>query len=238
VRWEAAEPARSGCPINAAVEAFGDSWSLLVLRDVMFGNKRYFRELLAGSEEGIASNILADRLKRLVSAGLLTREDAGPGRRAAYSLTEASIQLVPVFAQLGGWGLHHRPTTKRLRGRPQRQGTPGRGLRRRALTSRTGDDRHRPGLREQGQQDHRIGPGERSGAGGLAGGIHLFGQGNELRPGGGEPVQQRRGLAVLAGRGVEQGEERGLRGPGDVGRTGPRRAGSQAAVGEGEGLLR
>ena len=102
-----AEPARSGCPINAAVEAFGDSWSLLVLRDVMFGNKRYFRELLAGSEEGIASNILADRLKRLVSAGLLTREDAGPGRRAAYSLTEASIQLVPVFAQLGEWGLRH-----------------------------------------------------------------------------------------------------------------------------------
>ena len=45
-----AEPARSGCPINAAVEAFGDSWSLLVLRDVMFGNLRYFRELLAGSE--------------------------------------------------------------------------------------------------------------------------------------------------------------------------------------------
>ena len=109
---ELAEPARSGCPINAAVEAFGDSWSLLVLRDVMFGNRRYFRELLAGSEEGIASNILADRLKRLVGAGLLTREDAGPGRRAAYSLTEASIQLVPVFAQLGDWGLRHRPTTK------------------------------------------------------------------------------------------------------------------------------
>jgi len=61
------------------------------------------------------SNILADRLKRLVSAGLLTREDAGPGRRAAYSLTEASIQLVPIFAQLGEWGLHHRPTTPRLR---------------------------------------------------------------------------------------------------------------------------
>ena len=114
-----AEPARSGCPINAAVEAFGDSWSLLVLRDVMFGNRRYFRELLAGSEEGIASNILADRLKRLVSAGLLTREDVGPGRRAAYSLTEASIQLVPVFAQLGEWGLHHRPTTQRLRVRAE-----------------------------------------------------------------------------------------------------------------------
>ncbi len=50
---------------------------LLVLRDVMFGNRRYFRELLAGSEEGIASNILADRLKRLFNAGLLTHEDAG-----------------------------------------------------------------------------------------------------------------------------------------------------------------
>ena len=116
---ESTEPARSGCPINAAVEAFGDRWSLLVLRDVMFGERRYFRELLAGSEEGIASNILADRLKRLVSAGLLTREDAGPGRRAAYSLTEASIRLVPVFAQLGEWGLHHRRTTRRLRVRAE-----------------------------------------------------------------------------------------------------------------------
>jgi DNA-binding HxlR family transcriptional regulator len=113
------QEARSGCPINAAVEAFGDSWSLLVLRDVMFGNRRYFRELLAGSEERIASNILADRLKRLVRAGLLTREEAGHGRRAAYSLTEESIQLVPVFAQLGEWGLRHRPTTRRLRVRAE-----------------------------------------------------------------------------------------------------------------------
>jgi DNA-binding HxlR family transcriptional regulator len=114
-----AQSARSGCPINAAVEAFGDSWSLLVLRDVMFGNRRYFRELMAGSEEGIASNILADRLKRLVHAGLLTREEAGPGRRAAYSLTAAAIDLVPVFAQLGDWGLRHRPTEKRLRVRAE-----------------------------------------------------------------------------------------------------------------------
>jgi DNA-binding HxlR family transcriptional regulator len=90
-----------------------------VLRDVMFGNRRYFRELLAGSEEGIASNILADRLKRMVNSGLLTREEAGPGRRAAYSLTEASIQLVPVFAQLGEWGVRHRPTTRRLRVRAE-----------------------------------------------------------------------------------------------------------------------
>lgn len=111
--------ARSGCPINAAVEAFGDRWSLLVLRDVMFGNRRHFRVLQAMSEEGIASNILSDRLKKLVDGGLLSRDGAGPGQRATYSLTEQSIQLVPVFAQLGSWGLRHRPTTAELRVRAQ-----------------------------------------------------------------------------------------------------------------------
>lgn len=102
-----------------AVEAFGDRWSLLVLRDVMFGNRRYFRELLAGSEEGIASNILADRLKRLVDGGLLTRAAVRPGQRAKYTLTEAAIELVPVIAELGAWGVRHRTTTPRLRVRAE-----------------------------------------------------------------------------------------------------------------------
>jgi DNA-binding HxlR family transcriptional regulator len=117
---------RSGCPINAAVEAFGDRWSLIVLRDIVFGDRRYFRELQAGSIEGIASNILADRLKRLVTSGLLTREDTRPGQRARYSLTEPAIQLVPVLAQLGSWGLRHRPTTRALRVRAEllEQGGP------------------------------------------------------------------------------------------------------------------
>lgn len=110
---------RSGCPINATVEVFGDRWSLLVLRDVMFGNRRHFRELHAQSEEGIASNILADRLKRLVRGGLLTREDVGRGQRGAYGLTEQAIQLVPVFAQLGAWGVRHRPTSPALRVRAE-----------------------------------------------------------------------------------------------------------------------
>jgi DNA-binding HxlR family transcriptional regulator len=110
---------RSGCPINAAVEAFGDRWSLLVLRDVMFGERRHFRELQAGSQEGIASNILADRLKRLVASGLLTRDDARPGQKVTYSLTEQAIQLVPVFAHLGAWGLRHRATTPELRVRAE-----------------------------------------------------------------------------------------------------------------------
>ncbi|HEY2225528.1 helix-turn-helix domain-containing protein [Actinomycetospora sp.] len=117
---------RSGCPINQAVEAFGDRWTLLVLRDIVFGGRRHFRELLTGNEEGIASNILADRLRHLVAAGLLTREDAGRGRRATYSLTEPAIALVPVFAALGSWGMRHRETTEPLRVRAEllEQGGP------------------------------------------------------------------------------------------------------------------
>jgi DNA-binding HxlR family transcriptional regulator len=107
-----ADQPRSGCPINVTVEVIGDHWSLLVLRDIMFAGRRNFRVLQELSEEGIASNILADRLKRLVSAGLLTREDAGRGHRVTYSLTEASIRLVPVMAALGEWGYSNRDTSR------------------------------------------------------------------------------------------------------------------------------
>jgi DNA-binding HxlR family transcriptional regulator len=103
---------RSGCLVNAAIEVLGDRWSLIVLRDIMFGDRRHFRTLQRESEESIASNILASRLRDLVAADLLTREDVGSGRRAAYSLTESAIQLVPVLAELGWRGLQHRPTTE------------------------------------------------------------------------------------------------------------------------------
>jgi DNA-binding HxlR family transcriptional regulator len=106
---------RSGCPINAAVEALGDHWSLIVLRDVIFGDRRSFRELLNGSIEGIASNILASRLKSLVAAGLLSHEPAERGRRGRYSLTEAGIQTLPIIVALGNWGLDWRTGTPELR---------------------------------------------------------------------------------------------------------------------------
>ena len=117
---------RSGCPINAAVEVLGDPWATLVLRDIMFGNRRHFRELIAGSEEGIATNILASRLRQLVAAGLLTRDAARRGQRAAYSLTEAGIQVLPVMVALGNWGLAHRDGERRLRVRAEllRDGGP------------------------------------------------------------------------------------------------------------------
>jgi len=106
---------RSGCPINLTLETLGDRWSLIVIRDVMFGNRRHFRVLMNESEEGIASNILADRLKRLVEAGLLTRaDDPGHKQKGVYSLTEKAIQLVPLLVQMGAWGRRHLPVTREL----------------------------------------------------------------------------------------------------------------------------
>ncbi|GAA4242485.1 helix-turn-helix domain-containing protein [Actinomadura meridiana] len=110
-----ADGPRSACPINAAVEVLGDRWTLLVLRDILFGDRRHFRQLQSLSAERIASNILADRLRALVEAGLLTRDDPGRGRRATYTLTEPAIQLVPLIVQLGGWGARNRPTSPEAR---------------------------------------------------------------------------------------------------------------------------
>ncbi|MDH7798597.1 MULTISPECIES: helix-turn-helix domain-containing protein [unclassified Beijerinckia] len=106
---------RSGCAINLTLEMLGDRWSLIVIRDVMFGNRRHYRELLNHSQEGIASNILADRLKRLVASGLLSRrDDPSHKQKAIYSLTEPSIQLVPLLAQMGAWGRRHTPVSPEL----------------------------------------------------------------------------------------------------------------------------
>ena len=111
---------RSGCPINLALEVLGDRWILIVIRDIMFGNRRHFRELLTHSEEGIASNILSARLKRLIDAGLLSRRDDPAHRqKGIYSLTEKAIQLVPVLVQLGTWGRRHLQTSPELAIRQQ-----------------------------------------------------------------------------------------------------------------------
>ena len=106
---------RSLCPINLSVEVFGDGWTLLVLRDMIFGGRRHFRELLTRSQEGIASNILADRLRMLVDRGLLTkRADPTHKQKAIYSLTEPGIALIPVFAAIGAWGSAHLPVSEEL----------------------------------------------------------------------------------------------------------------------------
>jgi len=106
---------RSGCPINLTLEVVGDKWSLLVIRDMMFGNRRHFRELLTKSEEGISSNILADRLKTLLERGIITRDDdPSHKQKGIYSLTEQGIELLPILAQMSGWGFKYLPVSEEL----------------------------------------------------------------------------------------------------------------------------
>jgi DNA-binding HxlR family transcriptional regulator len=111
---------RSGCPINLTLEMLGDHWSLIVIRDVMFGKRRHYGDLLRFSEEGIASNILATRLRHLVNAGLLSRtKDPTHQQKAIYSLTEASIQLVPMLVHMAAWGRRHTPVSREFAVRAQ-----------------------------------------------------------------------------------------------------------------------
>lgn len=99
---------RSGCPLNLAVEVLGDRWTLLVLRDIAFADRRTFGDLHRLSEERIATNVLTDRLKRLTELGLLTRRPSPEHRqKVVYGLTGMAIELVPVLVQLGAWGRRH-----------------------------------------------------------------------------------------------------------------------------------
>ena len=101
--WSAHERTTLGLPDQSDSQGAGNRWSLIVIRDLMFGNRRHFRELLTRSEERIASNILADRLTRLEKAGLVSRrDDPSHKQKVIYSLTEASIALVPLLAHMGG----------------------------------------------------------------------------------------------------------------------------------------
>ena len=112
---------RSFCPINLSLEIFGDTWTLLVLRDMMFAGKRHFRELMQ-SDEGISSNILADRLARLGEHGLLTKaDDPTHKQKAIYSLTEKAIELLPIIVQIGAWGSRWVPDAKKLDAAARRQ---------------------------------------------------------------------------------------------------------------------
>jgi DNA-binding HxlR family transcriptional regulator len=111
---------RSGCPINLTLEVVGDRWSLLIIRDAMFGNRRHFREFLTRSEERISSNILADRLKTLVEQGIMTKaDDPTHKQKAIYSLTEKGIELLPVLAQMAVWGWKYLPVSEELSIRAQ-----------------------------------------------------------------------------------------------------------------------
>lgn len=91
---------RSDCPINFALQTFGDAWSLLIIRDLMFTVRRTYTDFL-NAEEGMATNILATRLEWLQASGLVRRR--GEGRGATYALTEKGLDLLPAMLDLIAW---------------------------------------------------------------------------------------------------------------------------------------
>jgi DNA-binding HxlR family transcriptional regulator len=98
---------RSACAISMALENIGDKWSLLILRDLMFTEKRTYGELQA-SDEKIATNILASRLQCLETRGMIRKAaDPANGRRSLYFLTEKGIDLLPVIIELRQWSEKH-----------------------------------------------------------------------------------------------------------------------------------
>lgn len=104
-------PRRSLCPLNASVEMLGDRWSLLILRDMMLRGARTYKEFFEASLEGIATNILADRLQRLERNGIIrAKPDTRDGRKMIYTLTQKGVDLAPVLAEMVLWAAKHEHT--------------------------------------------------------------------------------------------------------------------------------
>jgi DNA-binding HxlR family transcriptional regulator len=98
---------RSGCPLNVSIEMLGDRWSLLIVRDMMVRGFSTFKEFVE-SDEGIATNILADRLRRLEEYGIVaSAADPGDGRKSIYRLTQKGIDLAPVLTEMVLWAARH-----------------------------------------------------------------------------------------------------------------------------------
>jgi DNA-binding HxlR family transcriptional regulator len=102
---------RSDCPINFALELFGDPWSLLIIRDIVYFGKKTYGEFLA-SEEGMATNILARRLAHLEQQGILVKKlSEKDKRKEVYVLTDKGLDLIPVLVEMANWSAEHDPQT-------------------------------------------------------------------------------------------------------------------------------
>ena len=103
----ATQKRKSDCPINFALEVFGDRWTFLIVRDLMFKGKHYYGEFLQ-MEEKIATNILADRLSLLEEAGIVSRTiDEAHNSKKIYKLTEKGIDMLPVLTEVILWSAKH-----------------------------------------------------------------------------------------------------------------------------------
>lgn len=105
------QPRRSDCPISFLLETLGDTWSLLIVRDMVYFGKKTYGEFLE-SEEGIATNILANRLAKLEQNGILVKKThPDDKRKELYSLTEKGLDLIPILLEMANWSAKHDPHT-------------------------------------------------------------------------------------------------------------------------------
>ncbi|HYH75835.1 MAG TPA: helix-turn-helix domain-containing protein [Candidatus Saccharimonadales bacterium] len=104
-------PNKSHCPVNYALESFGDSWTLLIVRDIVFWGKKTYGEFLE-SEEHIATNVLASRLAQMEQNNILTKAPcATDKRKEVYNLTNKGLDLIPIVLEMAGWGTTYDPET-------------------------------------------------------------------------------------------------------------------------------
>ncbi len=98
---------RSHCPINFALEHFGDKWSLLIIRDLMFKGKRHYNEFFESGEK-VSTSVLGDRLKQLEASGIISKgQDAVKKSRIKYSLTKKGIDMLPFMVDMISWSGEH-----------------------------------------------------------------------------------------------------------------------------------
>jgi DNA-binding HxlR family transcriptional regulator len=110
MRRNQAQQPRSGCPIGIALDVLGDPWTLLIVRDLMFKGAKTFHDFLAAGE-GIATNVLTDRLTRLEGNGIVSKErDEADARRFIYRLTVKGIDLAPVLVEMVLWSTSYAKT--------------------------------------------------------------------------------------------------------------------------------
>jgi len=101
---------RSDCPLNVCLEIFGDRWSLLIIRDLLFKKRHEFKDYLAAKER-IATNVLSDRLRRLEESGVITKTvHPSDARKADYRLTEKGLDLAPLLFEMALWATRHEKT--------------------------------------------------------------------------------------------------------------------------------
>ena len=107
---------RSHCPINFTLEHFGDKWSLLIIRDLMFKEKRHYNEFLESTEK-VSTSVLGNRLKMLEELGVITKgEDEVKKSRIKYSLTKKGIDMLPVLIDMIIWGGFYDDNTEAEKG--------------------------------------------------------------------------------------------------------------------------